>query len=113
MKYSGPFWKVILPRKVTILSLTARLTLMSSRPLKSTALCTVTTLAGSMPYLFMTMFLVRSLTVTTQSAASIPLFSIAYTLESTMSSEPRSKEVACTCTTRGFPVSSFAAIPAR
>ena len=38
MKYSGPFWKVIRPRKVTTLSRTPLSTFTFSRPLKSTAL---------------------------------------------------------------------------
>ena len=61
-----------------------------SLPLKSTALWTVTTLSGDIPYLLMTMFLVRSLTAITLSAASMPLFSMPYTLESIISSVPRS-----------------------
>ena len=59
----------------------------------------------------MTMLRVQSLTVMTRSAASMPLFSMAYT-SVLMFSPERSNSVACMCTTRGLPVVSFAAIPA-
>ena len=103
---------MIRPRNVTILSSTPLLTSICLNSLKSTALCTATTFDGSMPYLLITMFLVRLLTAIILSAASIPIFSSAKTLGSIALSLARSNEVACTWITSGLPEIFLAAIPA-
>ena len=111
-KYSGPFCKVMRPKKVTILSLMPRSSLCWSSVLKSTALCTVTTFSAGMPYFSITMLRVQLLTVTTTSAASIPRFSMSYTSVLRLYSPPRSYSVACTCTIRGLPEIFLATMPA-
>ena len=64
-----------------------------------------------MPYFSITVRLVRSLTVIMWSAFSIPSFSMAKTVGLTLPRE-RSKSVACTWMTSGFPVTFLACIPA-
>ena len=61
-KYSGPFCIVIRPRNVTSLSLRSGFVNSSGCANGSTALCTVLTLRGSMPYFSITVRLVRLLT---------------------------------------------------
>ena len=63
-KYSGPFCMVMRPRKVTTLScFGGTVTLSNSSLSGSTALCTVVTLSGEMPYFSITVRRVRLLTV--------------------------------------------------
>ena len=110
-KYSGPFCIVIRPKKVTSLSLRSGLVNSSGCANGSTALCTVLTLRGSMPYFSITVLRVRLLTHMMWSASSIPRFSMANTVGLTLP-RLRSKSVACTWMTNGLPLICLANTPA-
>ena len=75
-KYSGPFCMVMRPRKVTTFSLGLRGTCIAkiSGLRGSTALCTVVTFEGSIPYFSITVRRVRLLTVMMWSAPIHAIF---------------------------------------